>query len=72
MIPPEDALTELEIQKLKVSIESLGPKSVAKVLGVSRLALMNCLASMNVHKGTIALIRQNFGKLVNNGAKQGT
>lgn len=66
---PEDRLTELEIQKVKVSIDSIGAKKAATLLGVSRLALVNSLAGMNVHNGTIALIRQNFEKLVTNGAR---
>lgn len=62
---PIDRLTELEIQKIKVSVDSLGIKSAAKLLGVSRLALVNCIAGMQVQNGTIALVRQNMTRLVN-------
>lgn len=57
-------LTLQEKHEIGVAVDSLGPRPVAELLGISRLALANALCrELTSARGTIAIIRQNIHKL---------
>jgi hypothetical protein len=60
----DDRLTAAEVKHLRNAIDNIGTKGVVAILGTSRLALVSAIAGLDVQKGTISLIRQNWSKLV--------
>lgn len=56
-------LTDLEKKTLRVALDVMGMGELSQTLGVSRLALVSSIAGITVHRGTIANIRQNLGRL---------
>lgn len=60
---PANELVDSERKRIHECIYDYGARATAEALGVSRLAMSNALAGLNVQSGTIALIRQNWTKL---------
>lgn len=60
---PLNKLTDVEVRRIHECIYDYGARAASDALGISRLAMSNALAGLDVQHGTIALIRQNFSNL---------